>query len=147
MRSPTIVIDAGVAVHLVVQTQLSASAEKLWYRIGEQQARVCAPRLFSFEVTSVIHRYRFDGLLTHQQEEEAMATVLDLGVELVNEDLLLCRSAIAWADRLQQRAAYDGFYVAVTEREHGELWTTDRRLVNGLRSVNGPPARWIGEIS
>jgi predicted nucleic acid-binding protein len=143
--SPIVVVDAGVALHAVVPTPLSDAAVLAWDDLTRLRAEVCAPRLFSYQVTSVIHRYEHDGLLTADEAGETLATALGLGVGLVDEDLELCRHALTWATRLHHKPAHDGFYVALADRLGGELWTADRRLTNALSSIPGPAARWIGD--
>jgi predicted nucleic acid-binding protein len=145
--SQTLVIDAGVALHAVLNTDLSAAAERAWTEFDRVGAHVFAPRLFVYEVTSVIQRYRFDGILSADESEEAIETASGFGVELVDDDLERCSAAMVWASRLRQKAAYDAFYVALAEHLRVDLWTADRRLANGLEAADGPPARWIGDFT
>ena len=55
-----------------------------------------------------------------------------------------CWAAYAWAERLGQSRAYDGFYLAVAE-ELGETFVTDhRRLPNGAQQLGLPWMQWVG---
>ncbi len=146
MATRAVVVDAGMAVHLVVPTRFSEDAQRAWERLAAAGATVSAPWVFAFEVASVIRRYMYDGLLAPEQAVAALQTVSELGVEHVAGDVSLCRAALAWAERLQQRAAYDGFYVALTESREAELWTADQRLRNAVQAAGGPTVRWIAEI-
>lgn len=146
MSSP-VIVDANLAIHSVVRTPLSEAADRAWTALQENDASLLAPRLFSYEVTSVVHRYLHDGLLTGEEANLALETAFNLGVELVYEDLALCRAAFDWATRLQRKAAYDAFYVALAQQLAAELWTADLRLVNALASHPGPRAVWIGGLT
>jgi predicted nucleic acid-binding protein len=67
-----------------------------------------------------------------------------LGVEVVASDLDLCKHALAWAERLGQSKAYDGFYLAAAERYGAELWTVDGRLLNRARQLG---VSWVKSLS
>jgi predicted nucleic acid-binding protein len=85
--------------------------------------------------------------LTLERAGLAIDAVDDLAVELVPPDRAQDAAAVEWARRLQQRRAYDGFYLAVAEARGTELWTGDRRLVNGARSLGVEWIRHITEIA
>jgi predicted nucleic acid-binding protein len=53
------------------------------------------------------------------------------------------RSAFAWAARLGQAQAYDGFYLALAQELGAELWTGDRRLAHGAQQ---PGAAWVHAV-
>jgi predicted nucleic acid-binding protein len=60
-------------------------------------------------------------------------------------DLSLCRAALNWASRLQQRRAYDALYLALAERMQTEFWTADKRLANAAQQLGVTWVHWIGE--
>ena len=145
--SPVIVVDANLAIHTVVATSFSEVVNRIWSRLEELQARVFAPMLWRYEVSSVLHRYQYDGVLTSEEALAALETALALSVEHIEEDAQLCAAAFDWATRLARKAAYDGFYLAVAERLGGELWTADRRLVNAVRQQDVSWVRHVDEIA
>jgi predicted nucleic acid-binding protein len=68
-----------------------------------------------------------------------------LGFEIVLSNLDLCQAALAWAARLGQAKAYDGFYLAVAQQKEAELWTADENLRSRLRQLGFARVRWIEE--
>jgi predicted nucleic acid-binding protein len=144
-RPPLVVVDANMAVHAVVATRLSEAVSAAWTELQRRQARVFAPSLWACEVTSAVHLYLADGELDAEEAERALETALSLGVELVEEDAGLCRGAFAWATRLERRAAYDGFYLALAERLGAQLWTADHRLCRCVRQCGVQWVHGVGE--
>lgn len=68
-----------------------------------------------------------------------------LEVEMLPLDSALCKSALGWAERLQQSRAYDAFYIALAERLQVEFWTADKRLANATEQLGLNWVHWIGE--
>ncbi len=66
--------------------------------------------------------------------------MLALRVELFPLTPDQARAAVAWAARLGQRRAYDGFYLALAEEVGAELWSADLRLVASVRQAGTP---WV----
>jgi predicted nucleic acid-binding protein len=144
-RPPLVVVDANMAVHAVVATRLSDAVSAAWTELQGRQARLCAPRLFAYEVTSAIHLYLADGEMEAEEAKLALETALALAVELVDEDADLCLAAFAWASRLERRAAYDGFYLALADRLGAQLWTADHSLCRCARQHGVPWVHGVGE--
>jgi predicted nucleic acid-binding protein len=69
-----------------------------------------------------------------------------LDLEIVRETDNLFISAFRWASRLGQHAAYDGFYLALSEHLDAEFWSLDQRTVNRTQQMGVSWAHWIGEI-
>lgn len=88
----------------------------------------------------MVHKYLFDKVLTADEGESALRAIFAFGVNLVQEDEALCLEAFRWASRLNQKPAYDAFYLALSERLDADLWTTDRRLWNNAQQVG---ATWV----
>ena len=129
----SVVIDANLAVYSVINTPQSTRAAGLLESFIRQDLTLCAPRLWWFEVTSVIHRYQFADLISESTAYAALAVLTgDLDVQPIEVPM---RSAFDWATRLRQKSAYDGFYLAAAEQEGVELWTADQALVNNARQI------------
>jgi predicted nucleic acid-binding protein len=136
-----VVIDANLAVYSVINTPQSTLAAGLLESFVHQNLTLCAPRLWWFEVTSVIHRYQFSNLISEPAAYAALAVLVE-GLEVQPIEVPM-RSAYDWATRLRQKSVYDGFYLAAAEQEGLELWTADHALVNnahqlGINWVHGP---------
>ena len=58
MSSPA-VVDANLAIYSVLKTPHSAMATRAMERLAQRGSQLFAPRLWWYEVTSVIHHYRF----------------------------------------------------------------------------------------
>ena len=142
--SSSVIVDANLAVFSVLKTPQSPAAVRVMDQLVEQGLYLYAPRLWWVEVTSVIHRYRFAGLLPDSKAYAALDLLtIELGVQPIDVSL---RSAFDWATRLRQKAAYDGFYLAAAEQLGVELWTADQTLVNNAWQVGANWVHWMGEI-
>lgn len=144
-RSSDVVIDAGVGVYQVVHGTLSVQIYNKWTQWIEEDCSVHAPRFWLNETTSVMHKMYKQKLLEHDMAREALDAVLGLGVVLHQAEAETCRRAFTWADRLDQHAAYDSFYLALAEELQTEFWTTDKRLVNRARQLGVDWVCWVGE--
>jgi predicted nucleic acid-binding protein len=142
---PSIVIDANIAVRAILPTEGKSDVlERLvsWHR---SRSKIFAPELLIEETVSVIRRGIFDRWITEEEGQVAVEDLYRLGVEIVPSDAGICQAALAWAGRLGQSKAYDGFYLAVAERQGAEFLTADEKLVNRAKQLNLSWIRWIDE--
>lgn len=140
----SVVVDANLAVFSVLKTPHSAAAAMVMDHLARHGYEPFAPGLWWYEVTSVIHRYRFAGLIPAATAYKALELLtVGLGVQQVDVPV---RTAFDWATRLRQKAAYDGFYLAAAEQLGAELWTADQALVNNAQQVGVSWVHWMGEI-
>lgn len=144
-KPATAVIDASLAIYSVINSPMTAQAAAIFDHFQENRTRLYAPRLWWYEVPSVVHKYLFDGLLTEAYAEEALTILLNLAVNRVDEDDSLCRSAFSWATRITQKPAYDSFYLAAAELLDADLWTADQRLAQRARQLGIDWVHWVGE--
>jgi predicted nucleic acid-binding protein len=143
---PNIVIDANIAVRAILPIEgKSDVVERLasWHR---SRSIIFAPELLIAETVSVIRRGIFDRWITEEEGQVAVEDLYRLGVEIIPTDAGICQAAFAWAGRLGQSKAYDGFYLAVAERKGAELWTADEKLVNRGKQLNLSWIRHIDQI-
>jgi predicted nucleic acid-binding protein len=145
MRKLPVVVDSNLAVFTVVDTQLSPLAVRVWNYFIVSQVSIYAPGLWSYETTSVIRKYCSLGKITNIEAEESLIILNQMQVQFVPEDLRLRQAALLWATRLQQKDAYDGFYLAAAEQLDAELWTADQSLVNNSRQIGVDWVHWMGE--
>jgi predicted nucleic acid-binding protein len=137
------VIDASTAITLVIENPLSDQVKTLWQGWVTEGRQVCAPGLWLNEVTSVIHKIAKLTPLDDDGAVRILEAVLALGVEVFPEDAALCRQAFEWATRLDQLAAYDGFYLALGEKLGGTFWSADQRLVNRAQQLG---LSWVRSV-
>lgn len=140
------VVDANIALFALFPTRQTRLAFLLLERMRDKKASLYAPRLWVYEVTSGIHKYLHTGLIQSEIADQAMSAVLELGVRLVDETPGLCSSALRWASRLGQMAAYDGFYLAAAEQLDAMFWTADRQLAAAARQAGAGWVHWLGEL-
>jgi predicted nucleic acid-binding protein len=143
MSTSRAVVDAGLVVFRVITPSTQPLVVRAWEQFQHDKVTLYAPRLWRYEVTSVIHAHVYAGALTPEEGERALQTAWEFGVNLVGEDDALCLAAFRWATRLRQRPAYDAFYLAVAERTGAELWTTDRRLYHNVRGLG---IHWVHAV-
>jgi predicted nucleic acid-binding protein len=136
MKSPPIpilVIDANLAVRTILPVGDDVELQ-LMERWRQESRLLFAPDLWLAEATSVIRRMAFAQMITGQEGRRAIQDLFALEVQVIPSDVALCAAAYRWAERLHQAKAYDGFYLALTERlseekeRPAEFWTADRRL-------------------
>jgi predicted nucleic acid-binding protein len=94
--------------------------------------------LLRYEVTNALHRLHAVSAISEEIAEGALRSALDLPVVLA-DDPALHVEALAVAARFQLPAAYDAHYLALSEREGADFWTTDRRLANAV----GTALPWV----
>ena len=141
----SVVVDSNLAVFSVLKTPHSPAAERAMQYLSLLGADLFAPGLWWFEVTSVIHRYRFAGEIKDSTAYSALEILTsELGVQVVKVPV---RSAFDWATRLHQKAAYDGFYLAAAEQLEAEFWTADQALANNARQIGIDWVHWMGELT
>jgi predicted nucleic acid-binding protein len=143
-RSP-MVIDAGLYLVMVVPHPYRKQALTFWRRWINQRKPLYAPYLWVAEVVSGLRRAVWEGVITTNEAKHALKRMLALPIQYV-PDTELADGALKWARVLGQKRAYDAFYVALAEQIDAELWSADRKLVNGLHQQGATWAHWVGEI-
>jgi len=142
----TIVIDANLAAALVLDLEFSELTSQVWRQWQTSTTAVFAPQLWLYELATILRKAVALGGIQAQTAEEALVAALQLGVTIVDADEDQCRSALRWAERLGQTAAYDSFYLALASRLQADFWSADRRLVNAARQAGLRWAHWVGEL-
>ena len=144
MMPSSVVLDANLAVYSVLKTPHSAIAVRVMNQLTHEDTQLFAPRLWWFEVTSVVHHYRFARLISESIAYSALEILTsEWGIQKVDVPE---RSAFDWATRLHHKAAYDGFYLAAAEKLGAEFWTADKALTNNARQLGVSWVHWMGEI-
>jgi predicted nucleic acid-binding protein len=136
------VIDAGLALKLVLPDPGREHASALVARLMSQGSELVAPALWAYETTSTLCKAVHFGQLTPDEGRRALSQLLGLGVRLVVPDVGQNRQALEWTLRLKRASAYDSYYLALAEALKCDLWTFDRRLFN---AVDLSWVRWAGD--
>ncbi|MGH2457834.1 MAG: type II toxin-antitoxin system VapC family toxin [Chloroflexota bacterium] len=133
--SPINVIDASLAMRIVLPSPTAPAAAQLFAEWRRAEARVLAPPLWLAECVSTVRTSVYAGAISAARGRTAIDEILDLEVEVVPTDAGQCRAAFDWAEKLGQSKAYDGFYLALAETSRAPFWTADRRLANAARQL------------
>jgi predicted nucleic acid-binding protein len=139
------VVDANLAVALVLPTPYSVQAQALWEHWSVEATDVFAPDLWAYEVTSALRKAVSITGMPSPDAEAHLETVMRLGVQLVPPTLELDRMALRWADRLGQTVACDAHYLALAETLGCDFWTADRRLADAA-GTEVPWVHWISKL-
>lgn len=140
-----VVIDASIALALIVPVPYSPCAAQQFRTWKEAGAEILVPALWEYEVVSGLRKAIVVGALTAEEATAGLQMILALNIEAVMPTLAHHQRALSWAERLGQRVAYDASYMALAEEVHAEFWTADKRLVNGAQQMGATWVRWIGE--
>lgn len=124
------VLDASVAVKLVLPEHDSAKALTLEADYRNQTHDLIAPDTFPVEIAHALTKAERRGLLLPGQAAARLSRILTYPPDLIPYLPLLSRAVeIAAQARI---GVYDCLYVALAEREGCELVTADLRLVTNL---------------
>jgi predicted nucleic acid-binding protein len=140
------IVDASVATRALVPVALDERALDLIAWAHGQEILLLAPDLWIPESVSTIRQFVYRGALSTEEGDLVLSRLFLLGIRTIPADLPLTRRALAWADRLGHSKAYDGFYLALAEREQTTLWTADGRLADRARQLKVGFVRHLAEF-
>ena len=134
MTNSWVCVDANIVLKLVLQEADSDKAYCLWNTWLDQRYRPVAPYLFPIELTSVLRKYVYRGVISAAYGRDALDSALAFNVTLLTFSSL---SQCAWqlAEKLNRPTAYDAHYLALAELLHCDFWTADRRLYNAAAAL------------
>jgi predicted nucleic acid-binding protein len=118
-----IVIDASVALEVVLRTPAAAALEERLFSGGET---LHAPHLIDIEIAQVLRRYARSGQATPERCAVALEDWEGFRLTRYAHEALLSR---IWALR-DNITAYDAAYVALAEGLDAPLLTRDARLAS-----------------
>jgi predicted nucleic acid-binding protein len=140
-----VVIDANLAVSLVIPlaySNLTLSRMVEWQR---EQARLLVPALWHYEVLSTLRKSIVLGILSKELVSNALEKLQTLAIEEVAPQFERDERVMEWASRIGQAVAYDSVYLALAEEMGAELWTADKRLVEAAQQADVSWIHWVGE--
>lgn len=135
MIGSSAIIDAGIAIRLVLPNALQASCRKLISHLLSNEFEIVAPALWACETTSALCKAVYFGQITPDEGRRTLGQIAALGVRIVPPDDKQNRMAFEWTLRLKRAAAYDSYYLALMEHLECDLWTADQRLFNTAAHV------------
>ncbi len=130
-NSSLVCVDANIVIRFVLPA--NKPIQTLWEKWISKNARLVAPTLLHYEIANSLYQYEKHGQLSHEIIRDALDVALALPIELIG-DADLHRRAVSLASHYHLPAAYDAHYLALAERLNAELWTSDERLVNAVKS-------------
>ncbi|HTE83747.1 MAG TPA: type II toxin-antitoxin system VapC family toxin [Dehalococcoidia bacterium] len=129
-----IVVDASLALKLVLREDDSMHAQSLWHQWEGAGEPLCAPALFRAETASVLRREIYRQHITEDEGRQGFETLQRLSIE-IREPGGLYEVAWSYAERFNRSTVYDSCYLALAGIFGCELWTADRRLVNAANEL------------
>lgn len=138
------VLDSGILLATIQSEAYTDNAKRLIAQLDEQQVEIVAPALLHYEMIAVVRKWVYREIMTVEQAESALHTLLRYPVLTVTDAPLLHR-AFELATEHNRPTAYDAQYLAVAERYQCDFWTADERLYNAVSSKL-PYVRWLGNI-
>jgi predicted nucleic acid-binding protein len=129
-----IVVDASLALKLVLDEPDSLRVRSLWQAWANNGEALCAPTLFRAETISAVRRRVFRRLLSEEEGREAYEVLDNLSVEIGEPDDLY-EVALQYAQRFDRSTIYDSCYLALADIIGCDLWTADGRLANAARAL------------
>jgi predicted nucleic acid-binding protein len=140
--STSLVIDASFTVKLILPNAEQTRCRELMAERMQNGVDLYAPTLWLYEVTSAVTKAVHFDILTETEGRQSLQLAQALDVQFIHPDNALVELAYDWTRRLNRAAAYDSFYLALTESLSAEFWTADRRLAN---AVSVPWVHYITE--
>ncbi len=134
MTASLVCVDSSLVLKLAVPEEDSERAQEQWEHWAKKATEVVAPPLIWYEVTSVLRNRAHRGRLTLDESSEALEALLDLNISIVSPTDLH-RTAWELATRLDQPAAYDAHYLALTQELDCPFWTADHRLYQTTKNT------------
>lgn len=138
----TICVDASLTLKLVLPESDRDLARALWAKWLRQRAIIIAPKLWGYEVTSVLQNRVYRDLLLPDAANAAFVFLHSLPVQLL-DPADLHEKAWELAKRFNRPNAYDSHYLALATLTSSSFWTTDERLFNVVHRELGW-VHWLG---
>ncbi len=139
------VVDASVAVKVVVPEQFSDEAKALVLSWDVRRIEPAAPDFMATEFANALSKKIHAGELTSERARQLISELYESGIDFRPSQLLHGR-AIDLAEELSLRHAYDCHYLALAESLDCEFWTADKPFYSVARN-SYPRVQWIGNYN
>ena len=133
-----VVVDASLALRWVLRDEKETRVDDLLRQWATSLTQMLVPPLFLSEIINALYLSVRRRRLTLEEARLALATIIQVGLE-VTEPAELYRRSLDLAAEYDLTNAYDAQYMALAEIESCELWTADERLVRAVK----PSPSWI----
>jgi predicted nucleic acid-binding protein len=142
MTGSPVVIDASVALKLVLPNPLRERCRDTVTWLKDEGFELVVPALWAYETTSTLCKAVHFEQLTPDEGRRILAQLDELDIRIVAPGPQHNRQAFERTLQLKRASAYDSYYLALAETLRCDLWTADRRLFN---AVNLPWVHWVGD--
>jgi predicted nucleic acid-binding protein len=132
-NSSTICVDANIIIRLTLKLD-DEIIKQLWTTWMSQDFQLVAPTLLYYEVANGLYKQEKSGRISSELVRNTLDFALTLPIQLVG-DAALHQRAHTLAAQYSLAATYDAHYLALAERLDIDLWTTDAKLFNAVRSA------------
>lgn len=130
-----VVIDANIAVGLLVECPWSALAEKAMIAWKRQNVSLNAPAIWYGEVISALRKAVYLNKMDQEDALRLISVMDQWGVRVNLPDADMRCNALLWAERLGQMVAYDAQYLALAERLKADFYTADKKLFHRCQQI------------
>jgi predicted nucleic acid-binding protein len=132
MTNETICVDASLIVALLLPERYTNLAMNLWEGWANQDARIVAPALLGYEVTSALYRKVFRGIISAEDGRSALQQYINLEIENISLPELHF-TATDLAVKFRRPNIYDTHYLTLSNHLASAFWTADERLFNAVK--------------
>ena len=133
-----VVVDASPALRWVLRDEKEVRVDDLLGQWATSLTRMLVPPLFLPETTNALYLSVRRRRITLEEARLALATIIEVGVEVTEPAGLYSRS-LDLAAEYGLTNAYDAQYVSLAEIEGCDLWTADERLAMAVK----PSPSWL----
>ena len=127
------VLDTSVSTKQFIDDPLTPKVNRLLDYIAYPQTEIFVPDLFYIESTNTLWKYVRAGVYSATQVQTDLANLKSLALRVISTAELMEEAfQIALNYRI---SAYDGAYVALSQRVNAPLLTLDQKLVNALATA------------
>ncbi|MGH2562548.1 MAG: type II toxin-antitoxin system VapC family toxin [Thermomicrobiales bacterium] len=140
----SVVVDASVAVKMVINEEFSPNARALRRAASRTERPLIGPPLLHGEVTNTIFQQLRRGEIAEHVAAAALDQFANLGFSIVTVHDLHIR-AYAFAREHGLSNIYDSHYVVLARLLGADFWTDDRVLLRSIGNA-APWIRWIGDF-
>lgn len=136
-----VVVDASVVAALFVADERQEEVHARMTRWIRDAEPLHAPSVLPYELSNVLARQSFDGLLNQDDATQIWSDVTQLGIALHPFDPILDGSAVAAiTSLLRRRHATDSHYIWIAQLLGTVVWTLDGKIARNAAAVGLPVA-------
>lgn len=127
------VIDANVGIKRFIRDPLTPKVRQLFDTLYYPQTAIYIPDLFYIETANIFWKYVRAGLYTPTETQKDLVTLKAFPLRVTSTaELMEEATSIGLTYNI---TAYDGAYVALSQRVNAPLLTLDQKLVNALATA------------